>query len=73
MKLFLFFGAEAMIPLEEAVIGVPIGEATWRSVPLVAEYIRVFSIHIGNGDNTSMANTFLEAVTCLRLNWNDRV
>lgn len=57
-----------MILLEEAIIGIPIGEATWGSIPLVAEYVCVFSIHIGKGDDTSMVNVFLEAVTCLELN-----
>lgn len=36
MKFFFFFGAEAMIALEEAVIGIPIGEAARGSVSLVA-------------------------------------
>lgn len=56
-----------MILLEEAIIGVPIGEATRGSVPLIAEYVRVFSIHLDEGDEMLMAKTFPVAVTCLGL------
>ena len=56
-----------MILLKEAVIGIPIGEATRGSVPLIAEYVRVFSVHFDEGNDMLMAKIFLEAVTCLEL------
>lgn len=46
MKFILFFGAEAVIALEEAVVGIPIGEAAWGSVPLIAEHVHVCFIHL---------------------------
>lgn len=64
MKFLLFFGAEAMILLEEAVMGIPGGEATRGSVPLIAEYVRVFLIHLDEGGDLSTANPFLKAMTC---------
>ena len=67
MKIFLLFGTKPMILLKEAVIGIPIGEATRGSVPLIAEYIRVFSVHFDEGNDMLMAKIFLEAVTCLEL------
>lgn len=74
MQFFLLFGAEAMILLEEAVIGIPIGEATRGSVPLIAEYVRVFLVHLDKGDDMSIstANTSLEGVNCLELSWNGK-
>ena len=38
-----------MIALEEAVIGIPIGEAAGRGMPLSPEYVSVLRIHVGGG------------------------
>lgn len=46
MQLFLFFGTESMIMLEKAVIWVPIGEAARGGVPLIAEHVHIFLVHL---------------------------
>lgn len=56
-----------MILLEEGVVGIPIGEAARGSVPLIAEYVCVFLVHLDEGDDILRTKTFLQAVICLGL------
>lgn len=46
MKHLLFFGAEAMIAFEEAVIGIPTEKAAGRGVALIAEYTHILWVHL---------------------------
>ena len=72
MKLFLFFGTEAMITLEEAVIGIPIGEAAGISIPLIAEDVDVLLVHLDGWVRRSMASAFLSITMYLELGYNHK-